>query len=50
MKYIIVEVGERNFMLASLQIGTKDKYTFVATCRNRGQAERLLAALNGSKA
>lgn len=47
--YILIEVSDRNFMIASRQIGRKDAFTFVATCRNRGQADRMVNLLNGGK-
>ena len=45
-EYVLIEVAERNFCVGKLVIGTSDKYSFVCTCRNRGQAERLLEILN----
>lgn len=48
-KYISIEIAERNFCVGKKQIGSDTKYTFVCTCRNKGQAERLVEILNNDK-
>lgn len=45
-EYVMIEIAERNFCIGKLVVGDHDKYSFVCTCRNRCQAERLLHVLN----
>lgn len=49
-QYVMVEVGDRNFCVGKKQIGTKDRFGFVCTCRNRVQAEALITMLNSLQA
>lgn len=42
----MIEISYRNFTLAHKIVGRDDRYGFIATCRNRNQAERLVDLLN----
>jgi len=46
MEYIMIEITERNFTIAHKIVGRDDRYGFIASCRNRCQAERLVELLN----
>lgn len=46
MQYIMIEITNRNFTIAHKIVGCDDRYGFIASCRNRSQAERLVELLN----
>lgn len=48
MEYILTEMAERSFVIGRKMIGPEGRYTSVATCRNRSQAEKLVGLLNKS--
>lgn len=48
MQYICLENSETSFTIAKQTCGVKHKFTPIATCRSRFQAERLVSFLNGT--
>lgn len=46
--YVLVEISDRNFCIGKPMVGKDRKYNFIATCRNRVQAENLLGILNAN--
>lgn len=48
MKYIYIEIAERNHVVAQAVAGdkTKTKYKQLASCRSKWQAEKLVEVLN----
>lgn len=45
-QYIRIEVSDRQHIIASRQIGSKEAFLQIATTRNRSMAERMVAMLN----
>lgn len=48
-EYISLAVNDKNFMIAQRQVGSKDKYRTVGTCRSEYQAKRIVDLLNAKK-